>query len=94
MNNPNYFDLTPRYDSRQSFYGKAKVLIVGQFITLKSYDTEIITIDTEKHTFIKKWSNWSHTTGRHIVEFARQYDLPISCKADYSKLDTFKEYNY
>ena len=88
------FDLDPRFDSRKSFYGKAKVVILAGVVTLKSYDTEILRVDTNNHTLVKLWGGWSLTTGRHIIEFAKQYDLPISCKKDYAKLDTFTEIKY
>lgn len=88
------FDLDPRFDGRKSFYGKAKVTILAGVITLKSYDTDILRVDTNKHTFEKLWGGWSHTTGRHIIEFAKQYGLPISCKKDYTQLDKYSEIKY
>ena len=39
-NNVNVFELSPRYDSRKSFYGKAQVIDYGNgYMELKSYDT-------------------------------------------------------
>lgn len=81
----NFFALEPRYSSRKSFYGKAHVIFEddGSY-TLRSYDTDILNIKDEK--FKKLTSYWSMTTGRHIVEFAKQHNLPISNKKDFDNL--------
>lgn len=91
----NFFELTPRFDSRASFYGKAHVIINDDdSLTLRSYDTDILTIDTTARTIIKLWDDWSQTTGRHIIEFAKQYHLPIANKRAFEVLPVNMEISY
>ena len=66
------FDLTARYDSRKSFYGKAKVLIFDNgTIQLQSYDTIVGEIRDGK--YYQLWDGKSQTTTRHINEFKKQF---------------------
>ena len=66
------FDLTTRYDSRKSFYGKAKVLILDNgTIQLQSYDTIVGEIRDSK--YYQLWDGKSQTTTRHINEFKKQF---------------------
>ena len=66
------FDLTARYDSRKSFYGKAKVLIFDNgIIQLQSYDTIVGEIRDGK--YYQLWDGKSQTTTRHIKEFKKQF---------------------
>ena len=76
------YNLDCRYDSRQSFYGKAKVeqeerdnLIINN---LYSYDTlvaqRITDVDTMKTTY-KYLGKYSQTTTRHQKEFFKQNGL-------------------
>lgn len=91
----NFFELTPRFDSRASFYGKAHVIINDDdSLTLRSYETDILTINESKRTLIKLYDEYSQTTNRHIQEFAKQYDLPITKWSDFDKLEMNKEINY
>lgn len=70
------YELTARYDSRASFYGKAHVIETTQTITLQSYDTRILQINkrTKKIKFLCRdvWA-YSVTTCRHINEFLKQF---------------------
>ena len=66
------FDLTAKYDSRKSFYGKAKVLIFDDgTIQLQSYDTIVGEIREGK--YYQLWDGKSQTTTRHIKEFKKQF---------------------
>lgn len=66
------FDLISRYDSRKSFYGKAKVLILDNgTIQLQSYDTIVGEIRDGK--YYQLWDGKSQTTTRHIKEFKKQF---------------------
>lgn len=70
--------LDPRFDSRQSFYKKAKYKIYKidtvKFTKLFSYGVEVAMI-TETPTFkrIDVYGKYSSTTSRHIKEFYRQF---------------------
>lgn len=66
-------ELSPLHSSRQSFYGKAKVLILNNgTVQLQSYDTVVCEIDTHNN-FKMLWSGKSNTTSRHINEFKKQF---------------------
>ena len=68
------FDLTTRYDSRQSFYGKAKVIVLDDgTIQLLSYDTIVGEIRDGKYKQL--WDGKSQTTTRHIKEFKKQFNI-------------------
>ena len=68
------FDLTTRYDSRKSFYGKAKVLTLDNgTIQLLSYDTIVGEIRGGK--YYQLWNGKSQTTTRHIKEFKKQFNI-------------------
>ncbi len=70
------YDLMPQYDSRKSFYGKAKVFRNPKgSILLMSYSTivaEIIDeiVEGERKANVFGW--YSNTTARHINEFLQQ----------------------
>ena len=70
--------LFPRYDSRASFYGKAKVKRVNGKLVLQSYQTDVAEIVKGK-PFVK--GTYSQTTLRHIKEFLKQQGF----KAETSK---------
>lgn len=66
-------ELHPNYDSRKSFYGKAKVLVHDDgTIQLQSYNT--IVCEIVNGVFRMLWDGKSQTTSRHIKEFTRQFD--------------------
>ena len=71
-----FYELSARYDSRASFYGKAHIKETPKYYTLISYDTEILRAskDGATVTFLcrDKWA-FSQTTCRHINEFLRQF---------------------
>lgn len=64
-------DLEARYDSRASFYGKAKIYKDSEgIIYLKSYET---IVSECKNGVVKHYGKWSQTTSRHQREFEKQY---------------------
>ena len=74
MMNMTTFEL-PCYDSRQSFYGKARVVEKPNgWKYLLSYDTFVAKISPKGH-FYRLWDGESMTTTRHINSFLRHYGL-------------------
>ncbi|MBQ2350441.1 MAG: hypothetical protein II393_04180 [Cytophagales bacterium] len=75
------YELSCRYDSRKSFYGKAKMLEQQMSdwreIDLYSYDTLVAKIVEVYNKSIKYicYGKYSQTTTRHQKEFFRQYGL-------------------
>lgn len=95
-NNYDLKELTPKKDSRKSFYKKAyytKIsidtnLIYKNIILLYSYNTLVLAIcynDTKKQYFLNDGRVWSNTTLRHIKEALHQF-----INIDYSKNDLLK----
>lgn len=74
------YELSCRYDARQSFYGKAKVKetrYIGLYLQeLYSYGTLVAKIEetANKKTYIYK-GHFSGTTTRHQKEFFKQNGL-------------------
>ena len=75
-------ELECRYDSRQSFYGKAKVEIVEDNICynecLKSYGTLVAIYTKDKMSNLEQFNylgKYSQTTTRHQKEFFKQKGL-------------------
>ena len=75
------YDLECRFDTRQSFYGKAKVEEkqydnFTAFI-LYSYGTEVASIEKYKNGLTNYYynGNYSQTTTRHQKEFFKQNGL-------------------
>ena len=65
------FELTPRYDSRKSFYGKARVIDhENGVMELQSYNTIVSRVNNGK---VEHLGKWSQTTSRHQKEFERQF---------------------
>lgn len=62
-------ELMTQYDSRASFYMKAKVRDENGRLTLISYTTEVAYIENG-NAFVL--GSWSATTTRHIREFLLQ----------------------
>lgn len=86
----NRFYLEARFDSRKSFYRKAEVevnLLKG-IKTLYSYNTKIMSIDMNGN-ITKYYDGWTQTTGRHIVEFCKQFS-PIKLDMNKKKWDSLK----
>lgn len=61
--------LRPRFDSRDSFYKKAKILEYNGATYLQSYDTIVAKIENGK-AIVNGW--YSQTTARHINDFLMQ----------------------
>ena len=77
-----HYFLECRYDSRQSFYKKAKVEIIEDNINfdelLYSYGTLVAIYTKDKMTNLEKYTycgKYSQTTTRHQKEFFRQKGL-------------------
>ena len=69
-------ELIPRYDSRQSFYGKATTEQDGNTLKLYSYNilaAEIVSRETSKEYIYM--GKYSQTTTRHQKEFFKQNGL-------------------
>ena len=62
-------ELMPRYDSRASFYNKARVEIKDGRVNLYSYNTLVAYIERGK-AVVTGW--YSATTSRHVKEFLLQ----------------------
>lgn len=81
----NISNLESNFDSRASFYGKAKVIDFGTKLSLISYNTEVAVYDKETREFEIKASEYSNsnqgkysqTTSRHIREFAAQTGVEL-----------------
>lgn len=76
------YDLSCRYDTRASFYGKAQVettrTSLEQTIDLYSYGTLVASIIDNFETMKRKYiyrGKYSQTTTRHQKEFFKQYGL-------------------
>jgi len=67
-------ELTTQHDSRKSFYGKAKVIVEGNKISLQSYTTIVAEIS---NGVAKVFGTYSPTTLRHIKEFLQQNNFEI-----------------
>ena len=66
------FELSPRYDTRKSFYGKARVVDhENGTIELQSYDTIVSRCVNGK---VEELGKWSATTTRHQKEFRKQFE--------------------
>jgi len=79
------------HDKAKSFYGKAKVIEVGDKRELYSYDTLVAVYDKKTNVFYvnhkqKKWD--SQTSLRHICEFFYQMVSPTN-KLLKTDLDNF-----
>ena len=66
------YELSPRYDARKSFYGKAHVIDYenGTF-ELQSYNTIVSRCVNGK---VEELDKWGPTTTRHQREFRRQFE--------------------
>ena len=66
------FELVPHYDTRKSFYGKARVIDhENGTIELQSYDTIVSRCVNGK---VEELGKWSQTTTRHQKEFRKQFE--------------------
>lgn len=73
------YNLDCQYDTRQSFYGKAKVDDVyndGSLLVLYSYKTSVAQITKNKNIKVYNcFGKYSQTTTRHQKEFFKQNGL-------------------
>ena len=68
-------ELTPMYDARKSFYGKAHLIHTDDgTIQLQSYNTIVCEID-KNGVFRMLWDGSTQTTTRHIKEFKKQFNI-------------------
>ena len=65
------YELTTRYDARQSFGHKAIVQVEGENSVLYSYETPVARIINGKVELSPSW-NYGDTTVRHVREYLRQ----------------------
>lgn len=66
------YELEARFDARQSFYGKARVIdYENGVLELESYTTIVSRCIDGK---IEELGKWSQTTTRHQKEFRRQFE--------------------
>lgn len=68
------FELTPKFDSRKSFYGKAKISFEGDRRLLLSYDTPVAFIEPDRLPVMLDGWDSTQTTLRHVKEFLKQND--------------------
>ena len=77
------YELSAQWDSRQSFYGKARVVVnpIDGDLELISYNTRVAVIhksvDNEEQdaSWAQVYGSYSSTTLRHIKEFLLQNDF-------------------
>ena len=82
------YELTPN-DSRQSFYRKAFVEVIGNMKALKSYET-IVAVVNEAGEVFRTWNGWSATTGRHVKAFTESIIGKGIGKSDWNKMPVYK----
>ena len=74
-----FYELSARYDSRKSFYGKAHVIDHGNgLLELQSYDTVVCSLKNGAN-YKRLWNGHSLTTTRHIKEFCHQFAHDPDC---------------
>ena len=74
------FELTPKFDSRKSFYGKAKIRFEGDRQILLSYDTPVAFIEPDRLPVMLDCWDSTQTTLRHVKEFLKQNDFTADTK--------------
>jgi len=83
-------ELTPQYDARASFYGKARVEATSDMLKLISYTTHVATIYLDTNNLIggnkaTVKGTYSQTTLRHIKEFLKQNGFKAETSAQITK---------
>lgn len=83
-------DLSPQYDSRKSFYGKARVRTLDDGTEiLYSYNTPVVRVKDGQVTLLSRgylgWAS-SQTTLRHVKEFLQQRGFKTGSVHDIAKL--------
>lgn len=80
------------YDSRKSFYNKAKVENLEGILILHSYDIKVCRISPKnREVMLFNIDKYSQTTIRHIKEFLKQNKFKAETKAQILK--DYKSYN-
>lgn len=102
VNEAPVYDLSPDYDSRQSFYGKAKVDAKDNGVQVcKSYGTPVALIKDGKAYLLQGVINYygyrtSATTLRHVKEFLKQNGFKAESlkqiEADYPVIRDYETY--
>ena len=70
------YELTTRFDTRKSFYGKAHIIDHGNgVIELQSYNT---IVSRCVNGVVEHLGRWSQTTSRHQREFEKQFSLLVN----------------
>lgn len=86
------YALTPKFEGRKSYYGKAvvNVEIDGESVVknLKSYETCVMRVENGK-LLRRQNQPCSATTARHMREFAQQEGFGWMSKAQMLDLPTF-----
>lgn len=79
--------LEARYDSRKSFYNKARIEDDGTAVRLYSYNTHVVTFHkaTGAVALMSRWDE-SATTLRHVKEFLAQMGAEVGSKARLTEL--------
>lgn len=87
------YELKPT--NQKSFYGKAKVIIIGSVQYLKSYDTIVCYL--VNNTLYKTWNDYSATTMKHVNAFLESNNMSKLSKKEWgtvpTKQITLKQYN-
>lgn len=80
-----FMELCPYYDSAKSFYGKAKVIVIGGTdVWLMSYDM-IVAYYRRGARIAQVFDTHSATTLRHIKEFLKQGGFKAESKKQIEK---------
>lgn len=80
------YDLRPEFDSRKSFYGKARVDTKDDGSqVLYSYNTPVVELSKDKKVKLLPQWNSSQTTLRHVKDFLRQNGLKSGAMKDIQK---------
>lgn len=85
--------LATRYDRRKSFYKKAKVYKVGNYIVLVSYDTIVAKVEKVGNIIgAQVFGYYSATTRRHTNELLDQFDIKAPTAKELKNTDDKGEY--
>ena len=79
-------DLACVFDSRKSFYGKARLQIDCDEITLFSYGTAICKINVVTNQLTRLYDGYTLTTWRHIKEFFKQFSVNIETLTEWNNI--------
>ena len=86
MVNGRVSELSPQYDARKSFYGKARVVTdTDGTQILYSYNTPVVEIKDDKVKLLAMWDS-SQTTLRHVKEFLQQNGFQTGSKQQIARL--------